>query len=403
MSKPAKRLPTDRSPTGGTRSVAAVTSTLQSQGLASIEAADAAACEQITPFERLRLARDVMRDEASAILDLIDSVSPRIVEVAERISQSDGSVIVTGIGKAGLIGQKIVATLASTGSPAHFLHPSEAIHGDLGRVGPRDLVWVFSYSGRSEEVVRLLPALKRMAAGTIATTENRENPVGLWADHLIPIGSVDEACTLGLAPSTSTTLMLTTGDAVSLLASRLRGFTERDFARFHPGGSLGRKLSTVDDWMRPHKDCRIASYRNSVRDIVSQSPNTGARRTGAVMLVDDHGHLAGIFTDSDLVRLLEARRYEALDGAVESVMTRSVQTVTSGTMLGEAIEVLAGRKISELPVIDANRRPIGLLDITDVINAGERVPAIVPLRPESTANVPPPSSQHTSSRINHAG
>lgn len=410
MSKPAKRLPASSTPAD--RKSLGLPSRAEQDGTGILGDASTmatagtnrdSAADSLPPFERLRLARDVMRDEASAILDLVDSVSPRIVEVAERISQCEGSVIVTGIGKAGLIGQKIVATLASTGSPAHFLHPSEAIHGDLGRVGSKDLVWVFSYSGRSEEVVRLLPALKRMATGTIATTENRDNPVGSWADHLIPIGSIDEACTLGLAPSTSTTLMLTTGDAVSLLASRLRGFTERDFARFHPGGSLGRKLSTVDDWMRPRKECRIASYRNSVRDVVAQTPTTGARRTGAVMVVDDHGRLAGIFTDSDLVRLLEARRYDALDNPVEDVMTRTVQTVTSGTMLGEAIEVLAGRKISELPILDAHRRPIGLLDITDVINAGVHVPTTLPIRPESTAPTSPAAEPNAIPRMNHAG
>jgi arabinose-5-phosphate isomerase len=335
--------------------------------------------EPLSSFERLRLARDVMRDEAAAILDLIDSVCPFVVEAAEKISLCEGAILVTGIGKAGLIGQKIVATLASTGSPAHFLHPSEAIHGDLGRVGKRDLVWVFSYSGRSDEVVRLLPALKRLSAGTIATTENRENPVGAWADSVIPIGRIDEACTLGLAPSTSTTLMLTTGDAVALLASRLRGFTERDFAKYHPGGSLGRKLSSVDHWMREIKQCRVASMHSTVREVMAQTAGVGTRRTGAVMLLDDDGQLAGIFTDSDLVRLLETRRYEALDGPVESVMTRSMQIVESGTLLGAAIEVLGGRKISELPVVDKHNRPIGLLDITDVISIGELAPVTIPL------------------------
>ena len=377
MSESAKRLPASHPATGD--SADRIARKLVYSG-------DEESPGAISSFERLRLARDVMRDEASAILDLIDSVGPYVVEAAERISHCDGSVIVTGIGKAGLIGQKIVATLASTGSPAHFLHPSEAIHGDLGRVTSKDLVWVFSYSGRSEEVVRLLPVLKRLSAGTLATTESRDNPVGGWADLIIPIGRIDEACTLGLAPSTSTTLMLTTGDAVALLASRLKGFTEKDFARFHPGGTLGRKLSTVDHWMRPCKECRIASFKNTVRDVVAQTPSAGGRRTGAIMLIDQQGRLAGIFTDSDLVRLLEARRYDTLDGPVEQVMTRNVQTVTSGTLLGEAIEVLAGKKISELPVVDANRRPLGLLDITDIINAGNPAPAVLPMHQDKKAS-----------------
>jgi arabinose-5-phosphate isomerase len=379
MSEPAKRIAISRA-------------TANSPALRPIVPDESTSTDgaSLTPFERLRLARDVMRDEASAILDLIDTAGPSIVDVGERISRCEGSVIVTGIGKAGLVGQKIVATLASTGSPAHFLHPSEAIHGDLGRIGRRDLVWVFSYSGRSEEVVRLLPTLRRLSAGTLATTENRENPVGSWADSVIPIGRIDEACTLGLAPSTSTTLMLATGDAAALLASRLRGFTERDFARFHPGGSLGRKLSKVDRWMRDRRHCRIASQRLPVRDVMCQASAVGQRRTGAVMLVDDDGRLSGIFTDSDLVRLLESRRYETLDQPVETVMTRNVQTVSRGTLLGAAIEVLAGKKISELPVIDSDRRPVGLLDITDVIAVGESVPGVA--NPTAKAR-----------RSNHAG
>ena len=338
-------------------------------------------CESpLTPLERFRLARDVMRDEGTAIIQLADSIAPQLVEAAQRIADCQGAVVVTGIGKAGLIGQKIVATLASTGSPAHFLHPAEAIHGDLGRVGPQDIVWAFSYSGRSDEVVRLLPTLKSLSQSTMATTRDATNPVGSWADCLVPIGKTEEACQLGLAPSTSTALMLATGDAIALLASRLRGFTERDFARFHPGGSLGRQLSPVDQWMRPKSHCRIASQNAVVRDVFSQASDPSGRRTGAVMLVDEEGKLAGLFTDSDLARLLEKRRYEALEGPIREVMTREVRTVLSGTLLGAAIDVLADRKISELPVLDAQRRPLGLLDITDVVGIQDVGPATIPLR-----------------------
>lgn len=333
----------------------------------------------LTPLERLRIAREVMRSEAAAIEQIVDSVGPQAVVAAEQIADCRGSVVVTGIGKAGLIGQKIVATLASTGSPAHFLHPSEALHGDLGRVGPHDLVWIFSYSGQSEEVVRLLPPLRRQSAGIIATTADASNPVGSAADWVIEIGRVNEACPLGLAPSTSTTLMLITGDAVALLASRLRGFTPMDFARFHPGGSLGRKLSKVDQWMRDRPQCRVASSRATVREVLSGT-TVAPRQTGAVMLIDDDGRLVGLFTDSDLVRLLQSRRDAALDGPIDAVMTRNVQTVRSGTLLGEAISVLAGRRISELPVVDAEGRPVGLLDITDVLSISEGGPPTIPLR-----------------------
>lgn len=347
----------------------------------------------LTPLERLRIAREVMRSEAAAIEQIVDSVGPQTVAAAEQIARCRGSVVITGIGKAGLIGQKIVATLASTGSPAHFLHPSEAIHGDLGRVGPHDLVWIYSYSGHSEEVVRLLPALRRQSAGIIATTADAQNPVGSEADWVIEIGQVNEACPLGLAPSTSTTLMLTTGDAVALLASRLRGFTPMDFARYHPGGSLGRKLSKVDQWMRDRPLCRIASARATVREVLSET-TAASRRTGAVMLIDDEGRLVGLFTDSDLVRLLQSRRDGALDGPIDAVMTRNVQTVRSGTLLGEAISVLAGRRISELPVVDASGRPVGLLDITDVLSINEGSPPTIPLRNVSTTGSSPAADNH---------
>jgi len=347
--------------------------------------------EPMTRLERLQVAREVLRQEAAAILSLVDSATAQIVQAAEWIAACEGSVMVTGIGKAGIIGQKIAATLASTGSPAHFLHPAEAIHGDLGRLTGRDLVWVFSYSGRSEELVRLLPSFQRVAAGTIATTASARSPIGGWAQCLIAIGEVDEACGMGLAPSSSTAMMLASGDAVALLASRLRGFTERDFARYHPGGSLGRKLSTVDQWMRPLEQCRVSAETRSVREVFSSASASAAigggdatsggalwRRTGAVMLVDEAGRLSGLFTDSDLARLLERRQYDALDGPIREVMTRRVCTITSGTLLGVAIDLLAERKISELPVLSTAGCPVGLLDITDVVAIGEPAAATIP-------------------------
>lgn len=337
----------------------------------------------LTALQRLRLVREVLLAESTAIHELAATASQAVVTAAEQIAACRGAVVVTGIGKAGLIGQKVVATLASTGSPAHFLHPAEAIHGDLGRVGPQDLVWVFSYSGRSEEVLRLLPVLKSLAAGTLATTSSDANPLGSWADTVIAIGQVHEACSLGLAPSTSTTLMLASGDAVALLASRLKGFTAKDFARFHPGGSLGRKLSPVEHWMRPRSQCRIASQQVTVRDVFSNS-SSGGRRSGAVMLVDDHGQLSGLFTDSDLARLMETRRYQAFDEPIAEVMTRQVQTIPAGSLLATAIEILAERKISELPVLDSQRRPVGLLDITDIVAIDEPTPAILPLHSPSS-------------------
>jgi arabinose-5-phosphate isomerase len=288
------------------------------------------------------------------------------------------------MGKAGLIGRKLAATLSSTGSPAQFLHPAEAIHGDLGMVRSTDLVWALSNSGRSEELVRIVPALRRQGRGLIAFTADHDNPIAAKADCVVPLGRHAEACPLGLAPSSSTTTMLAVGDAVALLASRLRGFSQYDFARFHPGGSLGRKLTRVEQMMRPLTACRVASQTASVRETMLTT-SSGSRRVGAVMLIDEAGRLAGLFTDSDLARLLESDRTAPLEAPIADVMTRSVQTVTVGSLLDEAIAVLSSRRISELPVLNERQQPIGLLDITDVVSLTEPAATILPL-PEMDAS-----------------
>jgi arabinose-5-phosphate isomerase len=278
--------------------------------------------------------------------------------------------VVTGIGKAGLVGQKLVATLASTGTPAHFLHPAEAVHGDLGRLRDGDLVWALSNSGRSEELVRIASYLRENSSGLVAITAQEDNPLAVASDCVVTIGKHAEACPNGLAPTSSTAVMMAVGDGIAMLASRLRAFTPQDFARFHPGGALGQKLALVDQIMRPLDVCRIASLNSSVRQAMvtaSQSP----RRTGAVMLVDDDGRLAGLFTDSDLARLLETRNDAALDEPIAQRMTVQPTTATSGSLLSEAMAVISHRRISELPVIDSEHRPVGLLDITDLVSLSD--------------------------------
>lgn len=338
-----------------------------------------------TPLSRIRFVRDVIVTEAEALLKLSKALGSETARAAELTAACQGSIVVTGMGKAGLIGRKLVATLSSTGSPAHFLHPAEAIHGDLGMVRPGDLVWALSNSGRSEELIRILPALCEQADGLIAFTGDIQNPLAAKADCVVAIGKHDEACPLGLAPSSTTTAMLAVGDAVALLASRLRGFSHYDFARFHPGGSLGRKLTRVDQLMRPLESCRVAPSSASVRETMLTT-STGSRRVGAVMLTDSEGRLAGLFTDSDLARLLQSNQTDPLDKPIAEVMTRNVQTISSGTLLNDAIAVLSGRRISELPVLDENTRPIGLLDITDVVSLTETTPAtILSIRDNTTS------------------
>jgi arabinose-5-phosphate isomerase len=285
---------------------------------------------------------------------------------ARTLCELRGSVIVTGVGKAGLIGQKIAATLASTGTRAHFLHPAEAMHGDLGKIGPRDAVLILSYSGESTEITQLLPAFASRGVPIIAITQSRHTAAARSADVVLELGPVVEACLLGLAPTSSTAAMLAVGDALALVASRLRGFQPEDFARFHPGGSLGRKLSPVNDHMRTLDACRVAPETATVREVLVACSKP-ARRSGAIMLTDGSGRLSGIFTDSDLARLFERRRDAALDAPVADVMTTSPRTVASGTMLEDALAEMARCKISELPVVDGDGRPVGMLDVTDVV------------------------------------
>ncbi|MEM9365650.1 MAG: KpsF/GutQ family sugar-phosphate isomerase [Planctomycetota bacterium] len=305
--------------------------------------------------------------EAAAIRRAASIACQAAAVAAEAVARCQGCVVVTGVGKAGLIGQKLVATLGSTGSPAHFLHPSEAVHGDLGRVRDDDLVMALSNSGRSEEILRIVGDLADRTTGLIAITANESNPLANAATHVVPIGQHTEACQHALAPSSSTAAMLAVGDAIALRASELRGFTADDFARHHPGGALGRKLSRVEEMMRHRDQCRIAKASLSVRDAIADS---GSRRCGAVMIVEEDGRLAGIFTDSDLARLLQQRRDVSLDSPVSGVMTGEPICVRQGEMLATALEVLSRHRISELPVVDSFGTPVGMIDITDLIAAG---------------------------------
>ena len=325
-----------------------------------------AAPTKLTAQEQLRAAREILRLEAKAIWELSNRLEKSFCQTVSLLYQCQGSVIVTGMGKAGIIGQKIAATLASLGTRAHFLHPAEAFHGDLGRIHASDVVLMLTQSGETGEVVQLLPSLKEFEVPLVAITASKASTVGRAATIVIELGQLEEACSLGLAPSTSTTAMLAVGDALALVLSELRDFRAEDFARFHPGGALGRKLSRVDDVMRPLDQCRTARDGQTVRQVIVACSRPG-RRTGAIMLVDPEGRLTGLFTDSDLARLFERRDEAALDRSIAEVMVASPTTVKSGTRVGDAVTLLATRKFSELPVVDRNGRPVGLVDVTDVL------------------------------------
>ena len=309
--------------------------------------------------------RGILHAEARAIVEAAERLDGAFVRAVHRLEACSGNVVVTGIGKAGLVARKISATLASTGTPSHFLHPTEAMHGDLGVLRGDDLLLTLSQSGETEEITRLLPHVRARGIPIVAITGRAESTLGRAADVVVTSGPVREACELGLAPSTSTSVLLALGDSLALVTSALRAFTAEDFHARHPGGSLGRQLMQVEDLMRSLPQCRTSLPEESVRSVFSRV--LPARRTGAVMILDHAGTLAGIFTDSDLARLFERRNDAAIDGPIGDVMTARPTTVAAGTRLRDAVEVLETRRLSELPVVDASGRPVGLLDVVDLV------------------------------------
>jgi arabinose-5-phosphate isomerase len=318
-----------------------------------------------TDADLLAHGREILRAEGAAILQAAEGLGSAFGQAVRLIEGCTGSVVVTGIGKAGLVARKISATLASTGTPSHFLHPAEAMHGDLGALRRDDVVLALSQSGETEEITRLLPHVAARGIRIIALTGSAQSTLGRAADVVVPTGPVREACALGLAPSTSTSLLLALGDSLALVTSALRQFTHEEFAARHPGGSLGRQLMHVEDVMRPLAQCRTARVEDTVRAVFARP--LPARRTGAVMILDEAGMLAGIFTDSDLARLFERRNDAALDAPIGGVMTSRPTTVLAGTRLRDAVTLLETRRLSELPVVDAAGRVAGLLDIVDLV------------------------------------
>jgi len=315
--------------------------------------------------DRLDYARQIVRAEAAALELVADRLDDSFLQVIDLFLGCPGRIAITGTGKSADVGQKIAGTLNSTGTRAYVLDSTRAVHGDLGMVHHTDVVLALSHSGESEEIVRLLPPLRQMALALVALTSNAHSTLASKADVALVYGPLEEVCPLGLAPSTSTTAMIAVGDALAFVLSRLREFTPEDFARFHPAGSLGKKLVRVEVVMRQGPDLRLAPCQDTVRTVFAKARQ--GRRTGAVMLTGTDGRLAGLFTDSDLARLFEQRRDHALDRPISEVMTAAPITVSLGTRVADAVDILGRKKISELPVVDAEGRPVGLIDITDLI------------------------------------
>ena len=333
----------------------------------------------VPPFDRLAYARRVLQIEAAAVQTAAERLDGSFERMVDLLAGCRGRVAITGIGKSADVGQKLAGTFNSTGTRAYLLDATRAVHGDLGMVHPDDVALLFSHSGESEEIIRLLGPLRRLALGIAAITGNAASTLARAADAAIVYGPITEACPLTLAPSSSTTVMLALGDALAFTLLEERQFTAEDFARFHPAGSLGRKLAPVHEAMRKGDELRIAPATETVRTVFAQVRHRG-RRTGAIMLVDGAGRLAGLFTDSDLARLFEERADAALDAPIANVMTRHPAVIGPATRMTDAVEILRNRKISELPVVDGDGRPVGMLDITDLIGLELDEPAL-PSRP----------------------
>jgi arabinose-5-phosphate isomerase len=308
-------------------------------------------------------ARDVLRQEAEGLRLLQDLVDDSFEAAVKAVIECPGHVVITGVGKPWLIGQKISATLASTGTPSFALHPSEAVHGDLGRLRRQDLVIAISNSGESEEVTRLLPVLKRLGCKIVSMTSNPESSLAKHGDLLLRLPKISEACPIGMAPSVSTTAMLALGDALALAAMKARQFTREDYARFHPGGALGRSLMKVSEIMRPLEETAVVGVSAVVGDALHAIT---LHKTGAAFVVE-MGKLKGVFTDGDLRRHVQDD--ELLSAPIVDVMTSPCRSIGIDRLAPEAVRIMIdGRRIGELPVVDANEKILGHIALKDLVS-----------------------------------
>jgi arabinose-5-phosphate isomerase len=314
----------------------------------------------------LAMAREVLEIEARAVSDLIKKLDQQFVDAVDLILKSRGRVVVSGIGKSGHIARKIASTLASTGTPAFFVHPAEASHGDLGMVARDDVLIALSNSGESEELLAIVPMLKRQGAKLVAMTGNTRSTLAREADVSLYAGAEKEACPLNLAPTASTTAALALGDALAVALMQAKGFTRDEFAASHPGGSLGRRLLThVRDAMRAGENApRIGHGVTAMAGVVEMSRG----RMGMTAVLDDEGRVLGIFTDGDLRRALE-KGIDLRSARITDIMTRDPRTISPDKLAAEAVEILERYKVNQLLVVDAERRLVGALNMHDLFRA----------------------------------
>ncbi len=315
----------------------------------------------------LEYAREVIQAEADAIVSITPIVDASFARACRMIYDCTGSCIISGIGKAGIIGQKISATLASTGTPSHFLHPAEAVHGDLGRLRKNDVVIVLSYGGETDEVIRLINLVKQLQIQFIAITGESDSTLCKHSDVALCMGRMSEACPLGVAPSVSTTCMLAVGDALAFTVMKARNFSVEDYVRFHPGGSLGARLMTVEQSMmfRPGEQLPVAEVSDTIRRMLEKTGEI--KRHGAVMVVGKDGKLAGIITDADIRRLMTKHGLDAFEFEAGDVMTPNCKKIRADALAAEATAIFHKYRIDDLPVVDADNRPVGLIDVQDIV------------------------------------
>ena len=318
-------------------------------------------------INELKRAREVLDMEARAVLALKSRIGSGFKKALELILKCKGRVVVSGMGKTGIIAQKFSATLASTGTPSLFLHLAEASHGDLGKVTQDDVVILLSNSGSTAEIKQLLPFLTKIGAKIIALTGNSDSPLAKYSDVVLDVSVKKEACPLNLAPTCSTTAALAMADALAVCLAEIKGFKEKDFALFHPGGALGKRLLLkVEDIMRTGRDNPVVNENKTVSEVLFKITQA---RAGAATVVNSRGKLTGIFTDGDLRRHFGSDEHLP-KRKIKEVMTKKPMVMRKDRLAAEALHLLEGKKIDEVPVVDNNGRPVGLLDVQDILRAG---------------------------------
>jgi arabinose-5-phosphate isomerase len=315
----------------------------------------------------LRLGLAVIETEARAVSQLAARIDSLFAKACQLMLACEGRVVVIGMGKSGHIGNKIAATLASTGTPAFFVHPGEASHGDLGMITPKDVVLALSNSGETLEILTILPIIKRLDVPLIALTGKPHSTLARAATVNLDVGVEKEACPLDLAPTSSTTAALVMGDALAISLLDARGFTADDFARSHPAGALGRRLLLlIDDIMHTGDAIPRVREDTSLRDALLEMT---AKRLGMTAVVDAQGRLTGLFTDGDLRRTLD-RGVDIHATPIQEVMTRDPRTIQPGVLAAEALQVMDSKKINGLIVVNAQQEPVGALNMHDLLRAG---------------------------------